>query len=227
MHTCYGLQWRIQQLYLRIREHHIERLRQALFDTGASINAISFKFNSYIQQQIKMLPTNSKVVSADGNSLGPTGKVHLKFKVGKIEFNDMFAILNNLQRDIILRLLWQHHYRIGCTWNREGKHFLTMKNKFLALSLTLQSPNQLVKTKGQCTLQGRSITWISVKTPRNIQANNLLKINLDRQLPKCLIPLDVLHNIEHKQPQEMLIPLLNLMNSVVPKYHFRLHHQSG
>ena len=38
---------------------------------------------------------------------------------------------------------------------------------------------------------------------------------MDRQLPKGLIPLDVLHNIEHKQPQEMLIPLLNVMNSVV------------
>ena len=100
-------------------------------------------------------------------------------------------------------------------WNREGKHLLTIKNKFLALSLTSQPPNQLVKTKGQCELQGRSITWISVKTPRNIQAHNLLEINLDRQLPKGLIPLDVLHNIEHKQPQEMLIPLLNVMNTVV------------
>ena len=126
----------------------------------------------------------------------------------------MFVILNNLQRDIILNLPWQCNYRIGCTSNREGKHFLTIKNKFLALSLTPQSPNQFVKTKGQCALQGRSNTWISVKTPRNIQANNLLKINLDRQLLKGLIPLDVLHN-KHKQPQEMLISLLNVMNSVV------------
>ena len=78
----------------------------------------------------------------------------------------------------------------------------------------------LVKTKGQCALQGRSITWISVKTPRNIQANNFLKIYLDRQLPKGLIPLDVLHNIEHKQPQEMLIPLLNVMNSL----HMKVSH---
>ena len=126
----------------------------------------------------------------------------------------MFVILNNLQRDI-LGLPWQCNYRISRTWNREGKHLLTIKNKFLALSLTSQSPNQLVKTTGQCALQGRSITWISVKTPRNIQANNLLKINLDRQLPKGLISLDVLNNIEQKQPHEMLIPLLNVMNSVV------------
>ena len=168
-----------------------------------------------MQQQVNFLPTNRKVVSADGNSLGPIGEVHIKFKLGKVEFNDIFVILNNLQRDIILSLPWQHNYRIGCTWNREGKHFLTIKNKFLALSITPQSSKQLVIIKGQCTLQGRSITWISVKTPRNIQVNSLLEITLDRQLPKGLIPLDVLHNIKHKQPQEMLVPLLNIMNLFV------------
>ena len=70
---------------------------QALFDTGASTNAISHKFFSSIQQQIKLLPTNKKVVSADGDSLGPIGQVHIKFKVGKIKFDDIFFILDNLQ----------------------------------------------------------------------------------------------------------------------------------
>ena len=42
-----------------------------------------------------------------------------------------------------------------------------------------------------------------------------MEINLDRQLPEGLIPLDILHNIQHKQPQEMLILLLNVMNSAV------------
>ena len=185
---------------------------QALFYTGATINAILFKFSSSIQQKVKLLPTNRKVVSADSNSLGPIGEVHLKFKVGKIEFNDMFVILNNLQRDIILSLPWQYNHRIGCMWNREDKHFLTIKNKFLVLSITPQSLKQLVKSKGQCTLLGRSTTWISIKTPRNIQVNNLFE-----QLSKGLIPLDVFHHIEHKQPQEMLIPLLNIMNSVVKR----------
>ena len=188
---------------------------QALFDTGASINAISFKFYSSIQQKIKLLPTNRKVVSTDGDRLGPIGEAHLKFKVGKTDFNCMFVILNNIQRDIILGSPWQCNYRIGRTWNRDGKHFLTIKNKILALTIALQVPKQLVKSKGQCTLQGRSITWISVKTPRNIQVNSVFEINLDRQLPKGFIPLDVLHNIEHKQPQEMQILLLNVMNSVV------------
>ena len=66
-------------------------------------------------------------------------------------------------------------FNIGCTWNREGKHFLTIKIKFLALSNVPQSSKQLVITKGQCTFQGRSITWIWVKMPRNIQVNSFLK----------------------------------------------------
>ena len=121
-----------------------------------------------MQQHVKLLPTNRKVVSADSDSLGPIGEVHVKFKLGKVEFNNVFIILNNLQWDIILSLPWQHNYRIGCTWNREGKHFLTIKNKFLALSITPQASKQLVITKGQCTLQGRSITWISVKKHQEI-----------------------------------------------------------
>ena len=118
---------------------------QALFYTSASINAISFKFYSSIQQKVKLLPTNKNVVSADSDSLGPISEDHLKFKVGKIDFNDMFFILNSLQRDIILGLPWQCNYRIGCMWNREGKHFLTIKNKFLALNITPQLLKQLVK----------------------------------------------------------------------------------
>ena len=116
---------------------------QALFDTNTSINAISFKFYSSMQQHVKLLPTNRKVVSADGESLGPIGEVHVKFKLGKVEFNGVFIILNNLQRDIIVGLPWQHNYRISCTWNRGGKHFLTIKNKFLALSITPQASKQL------------------------------------------------------------------------------------
>ena len=70
---------------------------QAMFDKGVSINVISLRFNSSMRQQVKLLPTNRKVVSTDGNSLGPIGEVHVKFKLGKVEFNDVFVILNNLQ----------------------------------------------------------------------------------------------------------------------------------
>ena len=49
-----------------------------------------------MQQELKVLPTSRKVVSADGDSLGPVGEVHIKFNIGNIVFNDRFTILNNL-----------------------------------------------------------------------------------------------------------------------------------
>ena len=49
-----------------------------------------------------MLPISRKVVLADGDSLGPIVEVHLKFRIGKVVFNNVFIILNNLQHDIIL-----------------------------------------------------------------------------------------------------------------------------
>ena len=48
-----------------------------------------------------------------------------------------------------------------------------------------------------------------------IDTNSLFEINLDRQLPKGIIPLDVLHSINHKQPQELIVPILNIGNTDV------------
>ena len=64
---------------------------------------------------------------------------------------------------MILGIPWQSNYKTGCNWNREGKHFITIKIQFLALSMAPHVMQQLAKTKGQCHIQHRSITWITVK----------------------------------------------------------------
>ena len=69
----------------------------ALFDTGSFIIAISSKFFRSLHQQLKVIPSNRKVVSTGGNSLGPVGKVHIKFQLGKVIFNDRFIMLNKLK----------------------------------------------------------------------------------------------------------------------------------
>ena len=38
---------------------------------------------------------------------------------------------------------------------------------------------------------------------------------MDRQLPKGITPLDVLHSINHKQPQELIIPILNIAKTEI------------
>ena len=94
-----------------------------------------------------MIPTNRKVALAEGDSLHPIGEVHLQFQLGNVVSHDIFITLDNLQCDIILGLLWQHNYRIGCNWNQEGNHFITIKNQFLALSIAPHVIQQIAKTK--------------------------------------------------------------------------------
>ena len=74
---------------------------------------------------------------------------------------------------------------------------------------------QLAKTKGQCTIQSRSITWIMVKSSPHINNNSIHEIQFDRKLPSGITPLDVTHNLNPKQPSELLIPLLNISNKEV------------
>ena len=94
--------------------------------------------------------------------------------------------------------------------DREGTHFITIKNQFLALSTAPHVIHQLAKTKCQCHIQSRSITWITIKIPQNLNNNSLYEINLDRKLPAGIIPLDVVHNLNHKQPCKLVITLLNV-----------------
>ena len=150
-----------------------------------------------------------KVVSVDGDSLGPVGEVHIKFQLGKVIFNDRFIILNNLKQDMILGLPWQSNYKIGCDWNREGKHFISIKGQFLAHNINQHAMRQLAKTKGKCTVQNRSITWITVKSSPHIDNNGINKILFDRKLPPGIILLDITHNLNHRHPSKLLIPLIN------------------
>ena len=54
-----------------------------------------------------------------------------------------------------------------------------------------------------------------VKTPPNINSNNICEVQLDRKLPPCIILLDITHNLNHKHPSELLIPLLNISSKEV------------
>ena len=128
---------------------------------------------------------------------------------------------------MILGLPWQSNYKIGCNWNREGKHFITIKGQFLALSIKLHVICQLAKTKGQFNIQHGTVTWITVKMPQNLNNNNLYKITTDRKLPSGIILLDVTHNLNYKQPGKLLMPLLNVAHKDVKlpeKNYFRINY---
>ena len=51
--------------------------------------------------------------------------------------------------------------------------------------------------------------------PQNLNNNSIYEITLDRKLPSGIVLLDVAHNLNHKQPGKLLIPLLNVAHKDV------------
>ena len=59
-----------------------------------------------------------------------------------------------------------------------------------------------------------SIPVVGVKKPEVPDINNLYELNFDTfQLPKGVIPLDILHRIDLKTPKNLTIPILNTNNT--------------
>ena len=72
----------------------------------------------------------------------------------------------------------------------------------------------ILKTKGKIALPTMSISVISVKMPPNCNNNDVYKLYFNTfQLPEVVIPLDILHKVNHKTPQYLDIPILNKNNS--------------
>ena len=74
---------------------------------------------------------------------------------------------------------------------------------------------QLAKTNVQNTIQNKSVTWITVKSPPYLNHDSLHETQFDRQLPSGIVPLNIAHKLNHKYPWELLIPLLNISNKEV------------
>ena len=54
-----------------------------------------------------------------------------------------------------------------------------------------------------------------VKSSPHLNNNSMHEIQFDRKLPPAIILLDITHNLNHKHPSELLIPLLNISNKEV------------
>ena len=60
-----------------------------------------------------------------------------------------------------------------------------------------------LKTKGKIKLLVTSISVIEVRMPEIVDPSNIYKLNFNAfQLPKGVIPLDVMHCVDHETPKK-------------------------
>ena len=58
------------------------------------------------------------------------------------------------------------------------------------------------------------MTVISIKTPPNTSVNQVYETSHQFPLPSGMIPVDVMHKIDDKVPQELNIPIVNTNNNI-------------
>ena len=75
--------------------------------------------------------------------------------------------------------------------------------------------NSILKTKGQIKLLPSSISVTEVKTQEIPDPRNIYKLNCSTfQLYKGVIPLDVIHHMDHKTQQTIKITIFNINNII-------------
>ena len=131
------------------------------------------------------------------------------FKVGKKYFTDMFIVLQDLQRDLILELNWQFNYKIDCNWNINSLQDITHNKTYLCISLPSTITKPILQTAGAFYLQPRSISIIIVQAPINLEPQCICEFSTSNDLPLGLIPLAVNHKINHKYPKLLNTYILN------------------
>ena len=129
-------------------------------------------------------------------------------------FRDRVVIINNLNCHYITGAAMQRSYCISTGFSITGRHFLSVNGQMVVQSIPTPTIEPIIKTKGKVKLNPHSITVVSVKTPQNIGASHVYKLNHKFPLPSGVIPIDIIHKFDYKIPWELKIPILNTNNNV-------------
>ena len=88
----------------------------------------------------------------------------------------------------------------------------------LAQSCSQITTNPILKTKGKIKLLPSSISVIEIRTSEIPGSNNIYEVEFNTfQLPEGIIPLDIMHHVDHKMPRALKVPILNTTISSLAK----------
>ena len=133
-----------------------------LIDTGATRSCI----NEIIFHKLQNLETQElhglRVVSASGEDISLKGMTKLQITINGTTFEHNFLICRNITKPLIIGLDFLRRYKIGTTWNDEGKFSLQYKNKILIQSIekTFRDEKPQIKTKSCIEIPGKSIVVV-------------------------------------------------------------------
>ena len=123
-------------------------------------------------------------------------------------FRDSAIIIKNLTRDYVLGQVLHRANRFGMDHSTNGRHYITLNREMLAQSCLQIVTNPMLKTKGRIKLLPSSVSVIEVRTPEILAPNNIYELDFSTfQLTERVVPLDVMHHVDHKSPRTLKVPI--------------------
>ena len=118
-----------------------------------------------------------------------------------------------MKHNYILGQVLQRTNRFGTGYLTTGRHYIRINGEMIAQVISQTINNPILK-KGNVTLPPTSISIVGIRPPTLQNTNILYDLNFNIfQLLEGVIPLDVLHGVDHKTPQSLNVPILNTNNS--------------
>ena len=177
---------------------------EALYDTGAFIGVMSYEFFSKLENKPKLLKCNRSVSGAGGGVLIPVEKCFVSVQIGSKVLRNRVIVLENLKRNYILGQVLHRDNRLGTGYSTNDRHYISLNGKMLAQSCLQLTTNPMLKPKGKIKLLPSSVSVIEVRTTGIPDPSNIYELNFSMfQLPKGVIPLDVMHHVDHEMPQTL------------------------
>ena len=100
-------------------------------------------------------------------------------------------------------------------YSTNGRHYIILNGEMLAQSCVQPTIHPILKTKGKIKLLPSSISVIKVRMPEIPDSNNIYELDFSTfQLPEGIIPLEMMHHVDHKMPRTLKVPILNTNNTI-------------
>ena len=177
---------------------------------------MSSKFYNLLETIPTLINCNRSVSGVGGGVLISIEECSILVQISNKVFRDRVIVIENLKRNYILGqvLHRQNIFSIGYSIN--GRHYIRMNREMLSQSCLHVTTYPILKTKGKIKLLPSSISIIEVRTPQIPDPNNIYELDFDTfQLSEGVIPLDVMHCMDHKTPQTLKLPILNTNTNTV------------
>ena len=181
---------------------------------GASVSIMATHSYDKIQNRPKLTKCNRNILSASGKALITVGECFIQLQIDQKLFRDRTMVIQNLKCEYILGQVLHRAYRFSTCYSTTGKHYRMINGEMIAEAITQVTDKPIINTQCKITLPPMSVSVLSVHMPPLCNTNNIYKLNFNTfQLPEKVIPLNVIHRVDHKTPQNLNIPRLNTINS--------------